>query len=170
MFYKVLLIFNLAALLLFNGCSFYSFTGATIPSNLNTIAIPLAKDKSLSTITVLDDQFTRLLVDRFVGQTRLSLQPDEEGADATLIARIDRYLNQPVSVSGDERATRNRITLTISIQYVDQVKDKEILSRSFSGFEEYDPIAEGLEGETTAATTALENIADDVFTAATSNW
>ncbi|WP_228350545.1 LptE family protein [Rhodocaloribacter litoris] len=152
------------------GCAYYSFSGATIPSHLHTIAIPLAEDRSVSPVTALDERLTRLLVDRFVGQTRLSLEPDPEAADAVLFVTIDRYQNEPTAVGGQERTTRNRVTLSVTARYVDRTEERELLRRSFQGFEEYDPVAQGLAGEETAAFAALEKIADDIFTAATSNW
>jgi len=150
------------------GCAYYSFTGATIPEHLSTVAIPLVEDNTVSTVTGLDDELTRLLVDRFVRQTRLNLETNESNADALLEVVITRYQNQPTSVSGQEQATRNRVTISARVAYQDQVNDAELVSRSFSAFEEYDPFDPAQ--EETAAFAALEKIADDVFTAATSNW
>lgn len=150
------------------GCQFYSFTGASIPEHLSTLAIPLVEDASISTVTGLDDAMTDLLMDRFIRQTRLSLEPDENQADAVLMARIVRYENRPTSVSGDELATRNRVTIAVQAVYTDRVRETELLNRSFSAFEDYD--AANPADEETAAADALEKIADDLFTAATSNW
>jgi hypothetical protein len=150
------------------GCSYYSFTGASIPAHLNTIAIPFVEDNSISTVTGLDEQMTRLLTDRFVGQTRLSLQPDTEAADVVLTVKIDRYANEPTSVSGGERATLNRVTLTVSVVYQDRVHNEEVLRQTFSNFEDYDVV--DLSGEASAARNALVKIADDIFNRATSNW
>lgn len=158
----------LLVMLLIPGCAWYSFTGASIPEHLNTVAIPLAEDNTVSTVTGLDDEMTRLLVDRFVRQTRLSLENDEQSADALLRVVINRYTNQPTSVSGQEQATRNRVTVAVQVTYVDQTTGTDLVSRSFSAFEEYDPFDPSQ--EETAALAALEKIADDVFTAATSNW
>lgn len=159
---------GIGAITLLAGCGYYSFTGATIPSHLSTIAIPLAEDRSLSTVPALDEQLTRLFVSRFVGQTRLSLEPVPSEADAVLEAVIDRYQNQPASVGGQERATRNRVTLSVTVVYRDQVEDRELVRRVFTAFEEYDALDPAQ--EEAAAAAALEKIADDVFTAATSNW
>ncbi|SHK66681.1 LptE family protein [Rhodothermus profundi] len=152
------------------GCAYYSFTGASIPSHLQTIAIPLVEDRSTSPFTNLDQQLTDLLIERFVNQTRLTLEPDLEAADALLAVRIERYTNEPTAIGGAERAERNRVTITVSVRYVDQVNDQVLLQRSFSAFEEYDPVAQGLAGEEEAARLVLRNLADDIFTAATSNW
>ena len=161
----ILLILSVSAI---SGCAYYSFTGATIPEHLSTVAIPLVDDNTVSTVTGLDDEMTRLLVDRFVRQTRLNLETDESSADALLRVVINRYTNQPTSVSGQEQATRNRITIAAQVTYLDQVNDVELVTRTFSAFEEYDPFDPAQ--EETAAFAALEKIADDVFTAATSNW
>lgn len=152
------------------GCRYYSFTGATIPAHLNTLSIPLVEDNSISTITTLDDEMTDLLVDRFIRQTRLVLEPDELEGNAVLTVQITRYTNQPTAVSGDERATLNRVSITASARYFDQVEEEEIFDRTFQGTEEYNPLEDGFEGEQQAASAALVIIADDIFTAATSDW
>ena len=64
----------------FAGCGYYSFTGATIPAHLETIAIPLVEDRSIGGPAGLNQQLTDLLIDRFAGRTRLTLVPDEEQA------------------------------------------------------------------------------------------
>lgn len=165
-----LVVWLLALTLFPTGCAYYSFTGATIPANLNTVAIPLVEDNSLSPLTTLDEELTELLTTRFVQQTRLRLETSEDDADVVLTARIDRYTNAPTSVSGQERAEFNRVTLTVSVRYYNRVEDKELFQRSFNSFDDYDPIQGGLDEEETAARNALENIAEDIFTAATSNW
>ena len=153
-----------------SGCWYYSFTGAAIPSHLETIAIPLLDDVSRSAQPNLAEELTELLIDRFVRQTRLSLADDDADASALLVGRIERYRNDPVSVTGEERASLNRVTIGVSVSYTDQVEDAELLNRSFTAFGEYDPLENGFEGEIDAATEALEKLAGDIFTSATSNW
>lgn len=166
------LIGTIVAITALAGCGIYSFSGAAIPSHLNTISIPQVQDRSSNTLTNLDDNLTNLLMDRFVQQTRLSLEPTANKADALLRVQIDRYSTQPTSVSGQEQATLNRVTITVSVTYTDQTNETNVIDRSFSSFEEYDPLDPntGLTGEGAAATAVLEKIADDIFTAATSNW
>jgi len=151
-----------------SACGYYSFSGATIPEHLGTISIPIAQDNTISTITGLDDQMTELLVARFVRQTRLSLESDVEQSDALLEVTLSQYRNVPTSVSGDEQATRNRVTISARALYTDRTTGETLLDRTFSSFEEYDP--EVSAQEEGAALAALEKIADDIFTAATSNW
>ncbi len=157
------------AALLLAGCGYYSFSGATIPSELNTIAIPLAELEAATPLPALPDELTRLLTDRFVRQTRLRLEPDEAAADAVLQARITGYRNEPTAVGAD-RAQRTRVTISVQIRYAARDAARPLLEQTFTAFSDYDAAADGPEGETQAAQSALEQVADDIFTAATSNW
>ena len=155
--------------LVLQSCSYYSFSGVSIPSHLSTIAIPLAEDESAGPLTLLDESLTEFMVERFVRQTRLTLVENESEADLLLTARITRYGNAPTSVTGQERAEYNRVSISVAARYINQVDD-DALERTFSDFDDYEALEGGLEAEEAAALVALENIADDLFTAATSNW
>lgn len=165
-------LFLLAAMLVFApACGYYSFTGASIPAHLRTISIPLIEDLSVSVADDADERLTRFLVERFVGQTRLQLETSEPDADAVLSGRIDRITIEPVAVGGGDLATQNRITVTVNMRYFDQAEDREVFQRSFTGTANYDASAGGdRDVEIAAILRALQNVADDIFTAATSNW
>ncbi len=158
------------AALLSAGCAYYSFTGASIPDTIRTIAIPTAGLDAATPLPALPDELTRLLTDRFVRQTRLSLEPDEATADAVLESRIVGYRNEPTAV-GDDRALRTRITIDVQVRYAARGAAEPLLDRRFTAYADFDAEAAGGEtAETQAAQSALRQIADDVFTAATSNW
>jgi hypothetical protein len=150
------------------GCGYYSLTGASIPSHIQTIAIPLAEDRTVGAPAGLDQRLTDFLIDRFTGRTRLVLVQDENDADAVLTAVIERYTTQPAAVTGQEVAALNRINLSVRVEYRDRVEDRERLARVFTGREDYD--ATQVDREPLAAETALRQIAEDIFTAATSDW
>lgn len=152
------------------GCTYYSFSGASIPSHLETIVIPIADDNTSSPVNRMGADLTDLLTDRFVDRTSLSLTTNDAAADAVLTARVQRYTNEPTGVSGDERATTNEVSIEIQVRYVDQTNDEELLNQTFRGTANYNPAEAGLEGERQAAQNALENAADDIFSTATSNW
>lgn len=151
------------------GCGIYSFTGASIPEHMQTVAVPLANVRAQGATVDIDRQLTDALIERFVDQTRLSLEPDEDAADSLLRATIQRYSITPVAVTGDEVASLNRVTLVVNIVYHDSIEDEDRLDRSFTASADYDPV-DGPAGEAAAATLALEQLAGDVFTAATSDW
>lgn len=150
------------------ACGHYSFTGATIPEHIQTVAIPLTEDLSANPLTDLGGELTRLLVDRFVGQTRLQLETDESQSDALLTTAIQSYSVQPAAVGGENQATLNRLSISVRATYADREQDQPQFDRTFSGSLEYDPVS--LANEEEAAHEILGDIADDIFTAATSNW
>ncbi len=158
------------ALAMTSGCAYYSFTGASIPPRLDTIAIPFTIDETTTPLTGLDDELNEQLIRRFVQQTRLSLETDETDADAILSTRITLYRNDPISVGGQERATLNRISMSVHARYHDNVLDSLLLEQTFIGSEEYDPVRDGRQGEAQAANAALDEIAQDIFNAMTSDW
>ncbi|MEM0963350.1 MAG: LPS assembly lipoprotein LptE [Bacteroidota bacterium] len=151
------------------ACGIYSFSGATIPDRLQTVAVPLVEDRSTGGPPGLDRILTDALVDRFADRSRLALEPDEADADAVVRATIERYTVAPAAVTSENAAALNRVTLSVRVVVADQVEDGDLLSRSFSASEDTEPAA-GLAGEADAATLALEQIARDAFTAATSDW
>ncbi|MFN3595976.1 MAG: LPS assembly lipoprotein LptE [Rubricoccaceae bacterium] len=156
-------------LALLAGCGVYSFTGATLPAGLNTVAVPLAEDRTTGGPPDLDRQLTDALVSRFADRTRLRLVADEAAADAIVRASLDRYGVSPVAVAGDDLASLNRVALTVTVVFEDQLEGTERLRRTFSATADYPP-AEGLAGEAAAVQRAIEQIAADAFTAATSDW
>ena len=117
----------------------------------------------------LDQQLGDALVERFADRTRLNLEPDEGSADMVVRATVERYTVTPAAVTGDEVAALNRVTLGVRIVVTDRLEDAELLARTFTATADYAP-AEGLAGEADAANRALEQIAQDAFTAATSDW
>ncbi|HYE96370.1 MAG TPA: LptE family protein [Rubricoccaceae bacterium] len=155
--------------LLIGGCGVYSFTGASIPEHLRTVAVPLVEDRSAGGVPDLDRRLTDALQERFAGRTRLVLEPDESAADAVVQAAITAYTLTPVAVTGEEVASLNRVTIEVAVRYVDRVEDRERLARTFRASSDYDPDA-GPAAEADAAFAALAQLADDVFNAATSDW
>lgn len=155
---------------IFPGCAYYGFSGASVPSHLETIAVPIAEDNTSSPVPTLGPDLTGFLTDQFVGRTSLSLENNETNADAVLQARIMSYRNEPTGVGGDERATVNSVQIRVQARYYDQLKDSTMVEQSFTGSAEYDPTEGGLSGEQQAAQLALERLGEDIFNTATSDW
>ena len=149
------------------GC--YTFSGASIPAHLATVAVPPVESRATGAPADLDQQLTEALVERFADRTRLALQPDEGAADAVVRATVESYAVAPAAVTGDATAALNRVTLRVRVVVEDRVEEGELLSRTFSATADYAP-AEGLSGEADAVTRALTQVAQDAFTAATSDW
>ena len=156
------------------GCGVYSFSGATIPDHLQSVAVPIVEDRATGGPAGLDQQLTDALVERFADRSRLALVEDEEDADAVVRATIERYEVAPVSIAigeetGRSEAVLNRVQLAVRVVIEDRVRSDDLLDRTFTATDDYDPQA-GLAGEADAVATAVEQVARDAFTAATSDF
>jgi len=166
---KSLVLLLLAGLML-SGCFRYSFTGTSIPDDVNTVFIPFFADQSSSSIGNLSDRLNQALVDRFINQTRLRLANSQAGADAVLEGSIVNYANEPFSISGNQQTTSNEVTIAVRATFKYTNKEQAEWSKTFSGSDDYDTNENPIEGESTAAENALGQIANDMFNDAVSGW
>ncbi|MFP8487765.1 LPS assembly lipoprotein LptE [Gracilimonas sp. Q87] len=154
----------------FAGCVTYSFTGASIPSDVNTIYIPFFPDQSNSGLGDLGDQLNQVLIDRFVNQSSLQLANNEADADAVLDGSITSYSNRPFSIGGDEQTGQNQVSISVRASFKYASKEEPEWNKSFNGRATYDPAQNPIDGERAAAIEALEQVANNMFNDAVSNW
>lgn len=167
---KKYLLIILALCLSIAGCISYSFTGTSIPSDVRTIHIPFFPDQSQSGLGDLSDRLNQALINRFVNQSRLSLVNDQESSDAFVEGAIQNYTNRPFSVRGDEQANINEIQITVRATFQYQKDDEPLWNKNFSGNATYNTLENPVDGEIEAAEAALQQIANNMFNDAVSNW
>lgn len=153
-----------------SGCFRYSFTGTSIPDDVNSIYIPFFADQSSGGVGNLSDRLNTALVDQFINQTRLQLSNSRTDADAVLEGSIVNYANEPFSVTGEGQSSLNEVSISVraTFQYTD--KEQAEWSSTFSGSETYDTNENPIEGEANAATAALSQVAENMFNDAVSGW
>jgi len=161
-----------AILLLFAipACVQYSFTGTSIPSDVRNIYIPFFPDNSQSGLGDLSDRLNTAMINRFVNQSRLSLNNDRDGADSWMEGTIQSYRNRPFSVGGDEQANLNEIQIVVRATFQFARDDQPEYSKNFTGSATYDVLENPVDGEIEAAEEALQQIANNAFNDAVSNW
>ena len=150
------------------ACS-YSFSGASVPSHLRTIAIPIFSDKSGSGEFDLNQKLTKQLIQKFINDNTL-LVSDRLNSNALLEGTVTALSDAPTVVSGGEKVTTRRITISVLIVYKDLVKKQQIFDRSFSNYGDY-PVG----GDITivrkqAIDKAIERITEDILLGVVSNW
>lgn len=152
------------------GCFSYSFTGTSIPEGVNSIFIPFFADQSSSGIGDLSDELNQFLVERFVNQTRLQLANNRSSADAILEGQITGYSNEPFSVNSEEEASQNQVRISVRATFQYTSEEQPEWNQSFSGSSSYDPNENPIEGERNAAQLALEEVVNNMFNDAVSDW
>ncbi len=159
-------IWGFVGMIMFAGC--YSFTGASIPSHLKTIGIPLAGDNSGFGRSEIRQSLTDALVEKFTREGSLRVR-DRSQADAVLETTISRISDEPVTVIAGDQLVNKRVTMVVEVSYRDVVKSKVMWERSFQQYSDY-PIAESLAGFNKALADVLQKISEDILLAAISNW
>lgn len=150
------------------GCGSYSFTGASVPEHLKTIAIPIAEDKSPAAIPGLRESLTDNLIQKFISDN--SLQVTERAtANATLECVITSVVDAPAIVSAGEEITSRRLTINVKVIYKDLVQRKTIFENTFTNHGDYVP-GEPTNKREDAIATAVEKISEDILLAVVSGW
>ncbi|MFA3784031.1 LptE family protein [Melioribacteraceae bacterium 4301-Me] len=164
----VFLLVVLNSLLNFTSCN-YSFTGASIPAHIKTIAIPIFQDQSGSGESELSDMFTKQTIQQFIDDNSLQVT-DRVNADAILEGTILSLTDAPSVVSSGENITTRRITLTVKVTYRDMVKKRTVFERNFSNYGDYPVGGDITTVRKEAIAQAVNRISEDILLAVVSNW
>ena len=158
-----------AVAFLLGGCKVkYSFTGASISPDAKTVSIAYFPNNAPLVAPILSPTLTDALQDRFLKQTRLSLV--EEDGDLAFEGEITGYSSSASSISGDEYAQLNRLTITVKVKFTNKFDSKLNYTKTFSQYAEYDSNKLLQEVESTLIPEIVEKLVDDIFNAAVSNW
>lgn len=150
------------------GCGSYSFTGASVPEHLKTIAIPIAEDKSPAAIPGLRESLTDNLIQKFISDNSLQVT-ERSTANATLECVITSVTDAPAIVSAGEEITSRRLTINVKVVYKDLVQRKTIFENTFTNHGDYVP-GEATNNRDNAIATAVDKISEDILLAVVSGW
>lgn len=149
------------------GCP-YSFTGASVPPHLKTIAIPIAEDQSGYGDPTLRDLFSRQLLQRFINDN--TLQPaDRSSADAVLEGVITSVKDAPSVVEAGETVAKRRITVTVRVTFQDLKLRKKVWEKEFSNWGDY-ASGGGLTQRDAGITEAVRKLTEDILNETVAGW
>jgi len=163
----IILLFGTSAVINF-GCSTYSFTGASVPTHLKTIAIPIAEDKSPAAIPGLRESLTDNLIQKFISDNSLQVT-ERSTANATLECVITLVTDAPAIVSAGEQITSRRLTINVKVIYKDLVQKKTIFENNFTNHGDYVP-GEATNKREDAIAVAVDKLSEDILLAVVSGW
>ena len=165
-----ILLFSLCAVLL-TGCGVaikYSLSGASIPPDAKTFSVAYFPNNATMVSPILSSTLTEALVDIFTLRTRLT-QVDE-GGDFAFEGEITNYTSTTSSVSSDEYALLNRLTITVKVRFTNALDESMSFNRTFTAFEDYESTQLLTEVEGTLIPLIVDKLVTDIFQASASNW
>lgn len=152
---------------IWSSCGVYSFTGAVIEGK--TINIHFIENAARNVAPSISSVFTEKLRQRVLSQTSLA-QLNSEKTDYDLSGTITQYDISVASVTGNETSAKNRLTVTVNIQFENRKNDKSNFAQSFTRFADFNASQNIQSVETQLINTISEQLADDVFNKAFVNW
>ncbi len=164
----ILFLFVSLAITKFIGCCTYSFTGASVPEHLNTIAIPIAEDRSGAAEPGLREMLTEEIINKFIEDNSLQVA-ERTKADAIIECVIVSFSDAPSIVSAGENISLRRVTITVKVVYKDLVERKTIFDENFSNYGDYEPASVENKRED-AIESAIDKISEDILLTVVSGW
>ncbi len=164
--YRVLFILGL--MVLFSGCGFYSFTGASIPAQATTISVAFFPNDAPLVQPMLSQHFTDALQTKFLRQTNLRLI--EDNGDLHFEGAITGYSTMPTAIAGDDRAALNRLTISVRVRFINEYDEDNSFDRTFSRFYDYPSNISLSQVEMEAIEVITEALVEDIFNQAVVNW
>lgn len=156
-------------LLIAGGCSVnYSFTGASISPSLETISVQYFQNNAPTSTPTLSQDLTETMQDVFERRTRLTLVNDI--GDVNFEGEITDYRTAPLSVGADERASRERLTISVRVRFSNSVDPDQNFERTFTRHADYDAET-GLDAvEEQLVEKIIDELIQDIFNYAFVNW
>ena len=151
-----------------NSCGFYTFSGASISAEIKNIKIGYFINEAENFKVNLDRDITQKLTDFIIEQTDLSV--NNNNYEIEINGKIISYDISPISISSNDFANQNRLSISVNIDFKNYINEKENYNQKFTRYVDYksDRKLEEIESELTDQ--ILEEICIDIFNKTFVNW
>ena len=155
-------------LLITSSCGFYTFSGASISPEIKNIKISYFINEAENFKANLDRDITQKLTDFIIEQTDLSVNNDNY--EIEINGKIISYDITPISISSNDFANQNRLSISVNIDFKNYINEKENYNQKFTRYVDYksDQNIEEIESELNDQ--ILEEICIDIFNKTFVNW
>jgi len=160
------LITTILILIALNGC--YSFKGISIDPEVETFYVETFDLRSPDAPATIGITFRDELVDKIRGNSRLD--PVNKDPDLEFSGAITRYTVSPIAPEPGERAAINRLDVTVEVDFVSNLNEEDNWKQNFSYFFDFDSDTNLLDIQDTAIEAINEQLLEDIFNKAFTNW
>ncbi len=160
--------FLLILVTIVQSCGIYSFTGGDT-GDAKSFQVNFFQNNAPIVEPGIDRNFTQALQDLIQNQTNLELT--NTNGDLIYEGEITGFAIAPMSANADQRASQNRLTVTINTRFTNKLKEEDDFEKRFSFYYDY-PATEQLTGSNleTAMVEIYERITQDIFNASLAKW
>lgn len=163
--YKVLLIAIASFSLV--SCGIYSFTGASIPVEVQTISVTQFPNHAELVNPNLSPDFTEKLRDRFMSQTTLNVVTG--AADWEVKGQIIDYYEKPRAANASG-ASLNQLTIVVNVEFYDNQNEQNNWEKRFARSQVFDGNSSLSDVEDELVEDIGEQLVNDIFNKIAVNW
>ncbi|WP_448700825.1 LptE family protein [Mucilaginibacter sp. AW1-3] len=167
---------SVIVLLLFSQSCSIKLTGSSIPLEMKTIDVEFFDNNAPLVVNNLSQNFTEALKNKIRSETKLRIVRTED-ADAVLSGSITGYSIAPAAVqapvgNAPPQATLTRLSITVSVKYVVNLKDPAAKGYSYeTSFVRFKDYAGDLSTQEQALIADInKQLTEDIFNKAFANW
>jgi len=158
--------------LIFTACKItYSFTGASIASNVKTFSVYYFPNRAKLVNPNLSQQFTQGqdgLENKLIKQT--SLNQIKENGDLEFSGQITEYDVKPMNIVQGDLAAQNRLTISVKVKFTNNKDHEQDWEKTFTQYEDFDSNRSLTDVEDALASAIIKKLVDDIFNASVANW
>lgn len=158
-----------ATMLIVHSCGIYSFTGTSIQPDVKTVTVNYFEYLAPKVNPSLSNLLTEQLKDKFLRLTKLE-QVDIDG-DIEIIGAVTGYDVKASSITANEQAAQNRLTVSVKISFVNRkYPEEDFQDKSFSAYADFDASSSLDAVEATLCEEIVEQLCEDIFNSTVANW
>ncbi len=152
-----------------SACHIYSFTGASIDSNVKKVRIKTFLNQANLVVPSLSQKMTSTLKNKFITYTNLILTDDAD-TDLDFDGVITEYRVTAVTAQAGETAALNRLTITVQVNFKNNRDTKQSWEAPFSRFADFDSSKDLAVVQDALINDIADQIAEAIFQKAVVNW
>jgi hypothetical protein len=164
---KNLFLISIVSILLTACTASYSFTGTSI-GEAKTISVETLTNRAPLTPPEYTQTFTEGLKEQYLRQTSLDLV--KSNGDLQLTGFIQRYTSAPIATTGNETTSQNRLTVTVSIKFVNVLEPTQNFDKTFTRFEDYSSSQSLSSVQDNLFASITDQLAQDIIQASIGSW
>ena len=165
---KTHIIISLLILITFSSCSVYNFTG-TGKIDAKTFQVNYFQNNAPLIEPGIERIFTQKMQNLIQNQTNLNLTNSK--GDLVYEGEITDYRISPMTATADQKASQNRLSITVNVRFTNKNKEADNFEKKFSFYNDYDG-ADQLVGSKLSENLEIifERITQDIFNESLAKW
>lgn len=152
--------------LFLSGC--YSFKGTSIPPTVNTFYVESFEDETTGAAPTLSQDFTIALIDKVRSESRLKFTDTDP--DIEFKGTITRFQVTAEAPQPDEQVSFNNLNIEVLIEYSEKDNEEAAWQQRFPFFSSFRADVTLLDVQDQLIQEISEQIMEDIFNKAFTNW